>query len=91
MISRTAIEKLTLSELNSFHQLQSLFFRSIILVYYNSKHQLYTDMNISKEFDFRAHIYHMKKSHSFVIISDQKSMKLILFLSKTFSIAETHY
>ena len=46
-------------------------------------------MNMSKEFSFRAHIYHMKKSHSFT--SGQKSMKLILFLSKALANTETHY
>ena len=46
-------------------------------------------MNTSKEFSFEAHIYHMKKSHSF--ISDQKSMKLILFFSKTLANAKTQY
>ena len=46
-------------------------------------------MNASKEFSFRAHIYHMKKSHSF--ITDQKSMKLILCLNKTLFNTETYY
>ena len=91
MTDKTAIEKPTLSELDSFHQLQSLFFKSIILVHYDLKHQLYTDMNASKEFDFRAHVYHIKKSHSSAMISDQKSIKSILFLSKAFSITKTHY
>ena len=87
MTDRTAIEKFTLFELNSFHQLQGFFFRSIILIYYDLKHQLYTDMNALKKFSFEAHIYHMKESHSF--ISDQKSIELILFLSKTLANAET--
>ena len=46
-------------------------------------------MNASKEFSFRAHVYHMKKSHSFT--ADQKSMKLILFLNKTLSNTEICY
>ena len=87
MISQTVIEKSTLSELDSFHQLQGLFSRLIILIHYDSKHQLYADINASKKFDFEAHIYHMKESHS--SISDQKSMKLILFLNKTLANAET--
>ena len=89
MISRTVIEKLTLSELDSFHQLQSLFFKSIILIHYDLKCQLYADINTSKEFSFEAHIYHMKKSHSFIF--SQKSMKSILFLNKTLANTETQY
>ena len=91
MTDRTAIEEPTLSELNSFHQLQSLFSRLTILIHYNLKYQLYTDMNTSKEFDFEAHIYHMKESHDFTSILDSKSMKLILFLSKSLANTETHY
>ena len=91
MTDRTAIEEPTLSELNSFHQLQKLFFRLIILIHYDLRHQLYTDMNASKEFSFRAHVYHMKKSHNLTMMTGQKSMKSILFLSKALSNAETHY
>lgn len=89
MTDRIAIDEPTSSELNSFHQLQGLFFRLTILIYYNLKCQLYTDMNASKEFRFRVHIYHMKENHG--LTSGQKSMKLILFLSKALVNAETHY
>ena len=99
MTDRTSIEELITSELNSFYQLQSLFSRSIILIHYNLKCQLYTDMNVSKKFSFRAYIYHMKENHSFIralsksfiTTAEQKSLKSILFLSKTLSNAETHY
>ena len=89
MVSRTAIEKFTLSELDSFHQLQGFFSRSIILIYYDLKHQLYADINTLKKFSFEAHIYHMKESHS--SISGQKSIKLILFLNKTLANTKTQY
>ena len=89
MTDRTFIEKLTLSELNSFYQLQSLFSKLIILIHYDLKCQLYTDINALKEFNFKAYVYHIKKSHSF--ISGQKSIKLILFLNKTLADTETYY
>ena len=96
---RISIEKFITAELNSFHQLQSLFFRSIILIHYNLKCQLYTDINTSKEFSFRAHIYHMKENHSFIralsesfiTTAEQKSLKSILFFSKALFNTETHY
>ena len=89
MTDWTAIEKFTLSELDSFHQLQGFFSKLIILIHYDLKHQLYTDINTSKKFSFKAHVYHIKESHS--SISDQKSMKLILFLNKALANAEIWY
>ena len=65
MAGRTSIEEPTFSELDSFHQLQGLFSRLIILIHYDLKHQLYVDIDASKEFGFKVHIYHMKESHSF--------------------------
>ena len=85
MTGRTAIEEPTLSELDSFHQLQGLFSRPTILIHYDLKRQLYADMDASKEFSFSAHIYHMKKGQG------QKSMESILFLSKALANAETRY
>ena len=70
MTDKTFIKELTLSELDSFHQLQSFFSKLTILIHYNLKCQLYTGMNTLKEFDFRAHIYYMKKSHDFITILD---------------------
>ena len=87
---RIMIELLTLSELDTFHYLQTIFLRSTNLTHYNLKHQLYIDMNAFKEFSFSTHIYHTKNTHE-SSISEQKSMKFILFLSKTLSDAETHY
>ena len=47
-------------ELNTFHHLQILFLRLIILSHFDSKQQLYINLDASKEFDFSAHIYHVK-------------------------------
>ena len=46
-------------------------------------------MNTLKEFSFRAYVYHIKDSHG--LITDQKSMKSILFLNKTLANTKTHY
>ena len=89
MISRISIEEFIFSELDSFYQLQSLFSKLTILIHYNLKCQLYSDINALKIFSFRAHIYHMKKSHGFT--ADQKSMKSILFLNKILANTETQY
>ena len=67
MTDKISIEKSISSELDSFHQLQSLFSKLTILIHYNLKCQLYTDMNTFKEFNFRAYVYHIKKNHDFII------------------------
>ena len=91
MTDRTAIKEPTSSELDSFHQLQSLFSKLTIFIHYNLKYQLYTDMDTFKEFGFRAHIYHMKKSHGFTSTLGSKSIKSILFFSKSLANTETCY
>ena len=57
-VRRVKIEMPTSQELQVFDQLQAMFFRSIILAHFDSAHQLYIDLNTSKEFRFRAHVYH---------------------------------
>ena len=89
LAGRTAIEEPTPSELDSFHHLQSLFSRPTILIHYDPKRQLYADINASKEFSFEAHIYHIKESYD--LTTGQKSIELILFLSKALANTETHY
>lgn len=79
-----------------FHQLQMLFLRSSILNHFNSKQQLYIDLDASKEFDFDVHVYHnklnlLKTSFNDLFSSEQKEMKSIFFFSHLLSDAETHY
>lgn len=87
LAGRIPINEPTPSELDSFHQLQTLFSRLTILVHYDPKQQLYADMDASKEFGFGVHVYHMKDSST----TGQKSMESILFLSKALANAETRY
>ena len=72
-----------------------MFFRLIILAHFNSAHQLYVDLNISKEFRFRAHVYHCWSDNEIKADSasevKQKDMKSICFLSRLLVNAETRY
>lgn len=82
--------------MNIFHHLQILFLRSLTFNYFNSKQQLYIDVDTSKEFDFDVHIYHsksdlLKTSSDDFFLSEQKEMKSNYFLSCFLSNAETHY
>lgn len=77
-----SIMKSTLKKLNVFHQLQSLFSCLSLLVHFDSKHQLYIDLNALKKFNFEAHVYHTKMNVIITVeISKQKSIELIMFLS----------
>ena len=81
MIIIIKLNKLILKKLNIFYYLQSLFSQSIILIHFSSKQQLYIDLNVFKEFDFKAHIYYTKEITE-DSTSKQKFMKSVLFLSR---------
>ena len=73
-----------------------LFLKSLILSHFNSKQQLYINLNISKKFKFDVHVYHikldlMKSLLDFISLFNQRKMKCILFLSHFLSDAETQY
>jgi len=44
----------------AFYQLQKLFSRPTVVRCFDPKRQLYIDLDASREFGFRAHIYHRK-------------------------------
>ena len=73
-----------------------LFLRLLILSHFDSKQQLYINLNVSKEFEFNVYVYHiksdlMKFSLNFISWSDQKKTEFILFLSCLLSDVETQY
>ena len=54
-----SIDKSTLKEIHSFHTLQKLFVKSIFLCHFDSEQHLYIDVNVFKQYDFNAVIYHV--------------------------------
>lgn len=88
---RTDVMKFIFKELNSFHQLQTLFNYFSLLTHFDFKCQLYIDFNMSKEFDFGAHVYHIKEDIKKNRILMQKSIESILFLSCLFINVKTQY
>jgi len=50
-------------------------------MHFSSKQQLYINLNVFKEFDFKAHIYYLKEIAE-DSTSKQKFMKSVLFLSR---------
>ncbi len=86
----------TSTELNSFHQLQSMFLRLSILAHFDSEQQLYINLDIFKKFEFEAYVYYMKTAINDTAIKDtevlkQKSIKSILFLSQLLMNVKTKY
>lgn len=86
-----SIVKLTLKELNVFHHLQILFSRFTIFSHFNSKHQLYIDLDVLKKFDFNIHIYHDKFKTNLTSLFSQKETEPILFLNCLLSDIKTQY
>ena len=62
LASNISVAKSIFKELNTFQHLQTLFARSLILSHFNFKHQLYINLNISKEFRFDVHVYYTKQN-----------------------------
>jgi len=59
-------------------------------MHFSSKQQLYIDLNVFKEFNFEAHVYHTKKITE-DSTSKQKFMKSVLFLSRLLQDVEMQY
>lgn len=55
---RLYLNELTSKELIVIYQLKKSFLASTILIYFNKKHRLYINLNVSKEFGFGSKIYY---------------------------------
>lgn len=79
-------------ELETFSDLKNVFSVSTFLAYFNSKRQLYIDLNAFKTWDFAFMIYHVK---DFVVdntkLISRIFVELILFLSRMLNTAEANY
>ena len=89
--ARTGLAAVTPAELDSFHQLQTIFSRPTILTHHNPKRSLYVDLDASKARDFGAMVYHCKNEQQAKDPPNQTSVEPILFLSKLLNEAESRY
>ena len=62
-----------------------------MLIHFNRKCLLYVDINVSKKFNFKTHVYHSTDSLSMLEVFKQKLQQLILFLSRMLTDAEIRY
>ncbi len=98
---RISLMKSNSAEIVNFKMLQSLLFKFSYLVHFNLIKCLYINLNVSKFFDFDVMIYHIKKevhinikkgnSSIVKIFSSKLFIQLIMFLSRLFKSAKTHY
>ena len=85
---RTIIEHSNLDELNFYRQLQKFFANVDFLVHFDRDHKLYIDVNVFKQRDFKAIIYHLKSNVDFEK-PRRTDIELILFLSRLLNFAKT--
>ena len=85
---------LIFKKFNAFHQLQNMFAKFTIFIHFDSKRQLYIDLNAFKKFDFGVHVYHKKfnnKNFDVVTSFNQKIIESIFYLNHLFIDVETRY
>ena len=91
-VSRTRIDNSTSKERVSYEIFQSLLSKFFYLTHYDSKRQIYVNLNVNKEFDIDAIVYHVKKDF---IKSNEYSIKSfiqsIMFLFRLLNSIETRY
>lgn len=77
-------------KLNFYKQLQKFFERVEFLVHFDRNRILYIDIDVFKQRDFDAIIYHLKKDVN-LEKSRKTNVKSILFLSRLLNFVETRY
>ena len=90
-ISHVSVNKLSPDKVHTFKMLQDLFRTSIFLIHFNSNCQLYIDMDVFKQYDFGAIIYHVEEDPEEVAEFLCHKIQFILFLSKLLTSIEWNY
>ena len=87
---RTCLNQSTEAEIAAFHTLQDLLSWLSFLTHFDPDKPLYIDLDMLKEFEFDAMIYHMK-GDVLTEYSAKSAVQSILFLSQLLKDTETHY
>ena len=92
---KTWIDELSVLEHETFEDIQKIFNKLNFLHHQDSNHQLYVDLDVSKQFEFDVMIYHIQddknESLDHIIKENHNKVQSILFLSKLLTDAETQY
>ena len=79
-------------EMKSFQNIQLTLFRSIFLIHFDTKRQLYIDLNFSKEKNIEAMMYHVRDDKlSSTEYSAKRCVQWILFFSRLLTSIEIRY
>ena len=78
-------------ELKSFNIIQETLSKSIYLVHFNAKLQLYANLDSSKKIDVRAMIYHVDWNEDTKSYPPKKSVRSIMFLSRQLNSSKQRY
>ena len=78
-------------ELKFFNIIQETLFKSIYLVHFNAKLQLYANLDSSKEIDVKAMIYHVNWDENTKAYPSRKSVRSIMFLSRQLNSSKQRY
>ena len=90
--SRTKIIELTKFEMKSFRSIQKALFKSIFLIHFNAKRQLYVDLNFSKEEKIDAMMYHVFDDRIFFSkYSFKRNVQFVLFFNRLLTSVEIRY
>ena len=90
--SRIKIIEFTKFEMKSFRFIQKTFFKSIFLINFNAKRQLYVDLNFSKEKKIDAIMYHVFDDRIFFSkYLFKRNVQSVLFFNRLLTSIETRY
>ena len=79
-------------EMKSFQDIQLVLFRSVFLIHFDAKRQLYIDLDFSKKEDIEAMMYHVRENKlSFTEYSVKRCVQSILFFNRFLTSIEIRY
>ena len=77
--------------MKSFNIIQKTLFKSIYLVHFNAKLQLYANFDSSKKIDVKAMIYHVDWDENTKSYFFKKSVRFIMFFNRQFNSSKQRY
>ena len=87
---KTILKKLFEIKLNSYNQLQKVFRKIELFIYYNFTRIIYIDVNVFKRRNFDVVIYHLKLNADFNNFKHKK-IQSIMFLNRMLTLIEKRY
>ena len=87
---KIVLKKIFNVEYKAYRQLQKIFRKINLLIYYNFIRIIYIDVNVFKRCNFNVIIYHLKSKTNFNNFKHNE-IESILFFNQMFTIVEKQY